>query len=906
MVQRLGHLAVFGLLLVCVVRTISPSGAVGQDTIRQDAVRTDSVRVYSFVFLGVPMQQTLEILISNSDIPLFFESRLVASKTSNCQIHDADLSSVLKCVLKGSGLDYLRMSNGTYVVTEQGLQPAAFGSVSGIIIDAASNLPIQDAAVLLPDQGIGTATNRSGWFQLPRLLPGPHAIIVTHVAYQDVRVEVEIEPWKASSVRIPILLELVLSPPIVVYGLTMRQPSSLLGVALRTTEQLTRRPGGIYAVVNNLQSLPGLSSSPALGDLHVQGSASGSHEYLLDEATIYMPIKNGAFIGPFSPLAIGHLTVQKAGFPARTGSQLAGFVEISQRVSDAVTPAVTLQVDPLAFNGRIARSFELNSGRSLALMMSGRKSFGASLRPKNLVNQFEQWSRPDVFLADQLDIRNESVENVFRPVEVDFTDFHSSVTLDLGRTRTLSASTYYGFNVFGSDLFEEFGDAQSRLTDEYQWTNRMTQVRYEWVPGSSAFFHVGLWKSDYRLKHPFSTNPLDLSEGPQKTSDFNEIDQLGGRFRSDFSVGSRSFVSAGISARITDSDFTVSTRPALSVPDLTSTTAQPSRWLLGGFLEDVLSFSELASLTFGSRFSFIPSHGRVYLEPRISWRQDVQTARGMPWAYRFSGGIYRQYTSQFDLAPYSETALLPSFRLWIPIGKKERPSYAYHLTGDVLVQPRSHLSLSLETFFKFSPRILVLDYSLIAEGPITKARSRIGGGALSATWNGRLLQIEGTYSFELSQIQQPSRFEGVWVSAPWESPHRLHFSIDASVLRNLRANVQSTAVLGRAWGYRLSYYNYLPLTTGSEDIVDLNLSHPESHSLPAFVQLDAGLTYDLEMDPVFLQVNFSVLNVLDRSNVVDWMIEDLSSGNGGGGAGDSRFRRTALPRLFLLSLQLSF
>ncbi len=891
---------VIGLLLASLVAAGNPNYAFSQAK-----VGVDSVRVYSFVFIGIPMQEALEILISNSNIPLFFETRLAEGKTSNCQIHDADLSSVLTCVLKGSGLDYLRMSNGTFVVTQQGLQPPAFGSISGIIVDGETQLPVRDAAVLLPDQGIGTATNRSGWFQIPKLLPGPNQIIVTRVAYQDTRIEVDVEPWKASSVRVPIYLELVHSPPIVVVGLTLRQPSSRLGANMQETDRLTKRPGGIYAVVNNLQSLPGLSSSPALGDLHVQGSGSGSHEYLLDEATIYMPIKNGAFIGPFSPLAIQNLVVQKAGFPARTGSQLAGFVEISQRVPSAGIPAVTVQVDPLAINARIANRFALRSGRSLGVLVSARKSFGSGLRPGSLVDQFKQWSRPDVFLAEQLNLRNETVANVFRPVEIDFTDFHTSVTLDLGRARSISASTYYGFNVFGSDLFEEFGDAKSRRADEYQWTNRMAQIRYEWVAGSSAFFHIGLWKSDYRLEHPFSTNPLDLSDGTPNASDFNEIDQYGGRLRSDFSVGSRSFISAGVSARISDSDFTVSTRPALLRPDLTTTLVQPSRWLIGGFLEDALSFSELSSLTFGSRFSFIPSHGRIYLEPRISWRQDVQTSKGMPWAYRFSSGIYRQYTSQFDLAPYSETALLPSFRLWIPVGKEEKPSYAYHLTADIVLHPRSQVSLTLESFLKYSPRKIILDYSRLAEGPTTEARSRIVGGAASGTWSSRSIQLEGTYSFELSQIQQPSRFEGAWISAPWEAPHRFSFSLDTTVLPNLSINLLGRVIAGRTWAYRLSYYNYLPLTSAAEEIAELDLSHPEEHKIPAFAQFDAGLTYNLTIDPLQLQFSFVVLNVLDRQNVVDLMIEDVSAEVGAAGNPSSRFSRTALPRLFLLSLQIS-
>jgi len=735
------------------------------------------------------------------------------------------------------------------------------------------------------------------------LLPGEYEIVVTHVAYDDTRALIEIQPFEVATIVIPVEQEIVQTGTIVINGLTMRQPSSVLGAEAIETQQLERHPAGAYSIANNLESLPGLSSSAALGDIHIQGSSAGSHEYVLDNALIYMPIKNGSFVGPFSPLAIQNITVQKAGFGARTGSQLAGFIQIGQHSPGENTPLATLQVDPIATNARFSHRFDMRDGRSVDVMLAGRKSFGASLRPSRLVQRFEQWSSPDTFLADQLGLRDSSIDNLDRPVEIDFTDVHSKIIWNLGNTRTLSASTYYGFNVFGSDLFEVVGGSDSRSTDEYQWTNRMTQIKYEWVHGSRAFIQMGVWQSDYRLEHPFTQNPLVRSAKLGSGQEFNEIDQLGGRLSSDFTLGSRSFISAGVSTRVSDSDFVVSSRPLLDEPDLTAGGLDPSRWLVDGYLENTYSISELASLKTGSRFSFIPSHNRVYFEPRVSWRQDVEGERFIPWAYRLSAGIYRQYTSQYDLAPYTESALLPSFRLWIPTGKNDHPPYAYHLTAEFILTPGTHSSVTIESFLKYSPRNPVLNYSRITQGPVADASNRIFGGSLAASWDWSRIGLEGSYSYESSKIKQPHRFLGEWTSSPWESPHRIHFSSRLSLTEHLHADVLSTTILGRSWGYRLSYYNYLPLISSTDEIGALNLDDPESHTLPAFVQIDAGLTAKVSTPTYDLSLRLSVLNVMDRENVVDWMLQDpraLAS------LGNTRIERKALPRLLLVSLQFSF
>ena len=353
-------------------------------------------------------------------------------------------------------------------------------------------------------------------------------------------------------------------------------------------------------------------------------------------------------------------------------------------------------------------------------------------------------------------------------------------------------------------------------------------------------------------------------------------------------------------ARVSDSDFTIFTRPHLQEPDLTPTSTSPSRWLITAFVDDQISFSERSTLEIGSRFSLIPSHKRVYLEPRISWQQDLEVGFAKSAAYKISAGIYRQFTSQFDLAPYTASALLPSFRFWIPTGKQDRPPYSFHVASQTFLEFMSWWSVEAEYFLKYTPRMLVLNYALTGQTPIADARERSMGASISTTFRSSTAVVKAWYSTEYSLMRQEDRFDGKWISTPWEIPHRVGISGDVSVTPNLKANAILSASIGRAWGYRLSYYNYLPLDTENTHIDDLHLTDPEAQSLPDVVRLDLGISYSQSVLNYDLVARLSALNLLNRKNTIDWMLQETASEEG-----TSIQARSSLPQLFLFSLQVT-
>jgi hypothetical protein len=79
--------------------------------------------------------------------------------------------------------------------------------------------------------------------------------------------------------------------------------------------------------------------------------------------------------------------------------------------------------------------------------------------------------------------------------------------------------------------------------------------------------------------------------------------------------------------------------------------------------------------------------------------------------------------------------------------------------------------------------------------------------------------------------------------------------------------------VGRAWGFRQTYYDYLEHRSTPETFAPFDLSTPELHRLPVYSQLDMGIAYSREVGRAGLQFRLLLLNLTDRNNVIDWALQ---------------------------------
>lgn len=96
------------------------------------------------------------------------------------------------------------------------------GTLTGLIVDADSEEPVEGATVVLPGLRRMVSTNSLGRFTIPSLPPGIVAMEVTRLGYAEVDGEVRIELGETTETRITLATEAILLEPITVVGIRRR------------------------------------------------------------------------------------------------------------------------------------------------------------------------------------------------------------------------------------------------------------------------------------------------------------------------------------------------------------------------------------------------------------------------------------------------------------------------------------------------------------------------------------------------------------------------------------------------------------------------------------------------------------------------------------------------------------
>ncbi|MFK7846337.1 MAG: carboxypeptidase regulatory-like domain-containing protein, partial [Rhodothermales bacterium] len=305
-----------------------------------------SPATYTFVSMGTPLSEAFDQFIEQSGINVAFEIDLVDGKKAFCRAVELPVEDVIVCLLKNTGLDFIRLSSGTYVLVEKAKVEAQWGEITGRVVDVESGEPLPNAHVLLADAGVGDVTNGAGRFAFANLKPGPHRVVVSYLGYQDVADTVEVVLEENALVELGLTVQPLISSPIVINGLVQRRSAESLGRVDGDVSELVN--GSVNQdVIKSLNTIIGVRVGDVMADVHVQGGDAGEHQYRLDGAPVFIPIPNGGVVGPFSPFALEKFTIHKAGFSVSKGSHLSGVIEAEHRLSPLSTNTFDLQVDPL-------------------------------------------------------------------------------------------------------------------------------------------------------------------------------------------------------------------------------------------------------------------------------------------------------------------------------------------------------------------------------------------------------------------------------------------------------------------------------------------------------------------------------------------------------------------------------
>jgi hypothetical protein len=695
-----------------------------------------------------------------------FDPTLIDRREAYCAIERADAEAVLGCILASAGLDYIRLSSGTYVIVSPALREAVRGSLLGQVIDLHSGRPLADAHVYLAsaDRPIGTITRGDGQFALPALLPGRYVLTSSFVGYRDWRDTLVVGPGEQAYTRIEMDAEPVWFTPVIIDGLQRRIPSERLideQVALRDSSAMARSEAG-RPFASPLASLPGVRINDVSADIHIQGGEAGEHRLRLDGAPVFLPRGLTGVLSPFSPLALDRVVVHKSGFDAERGSHLAGVTEMHHAVEGV--RGLDIQVDPLALNARLGLSAPGETRRAEG-MVAARRSLEGAHRPEWLFDTLNQWGRPDAFLLlaplsnipTLPDSLFEGILSVGQSPEPtwSFRDLHAAGRVWTSPLNNLRASYYAGGLDFSGalpsltlqQLGVEFVDGEPiqrnesvafAVDDAYQSRFHSAQATFNAVLGAKTLASLQGRVGEHTTRHVYTLLdsletilPSNFPTGVGTTfllptrdvSDRSHVVEAGIEGRIEQVLG-RHMVTFGAGSTHDRAEVLL-LLPALAAAPIAlpedptggltqaRVSSRAAVWQHHAFLVDRITWGARGVVEAGLRLTYLPTHEMAFAEPRLSVRFDWPLRGGGSVATRTAAGLYRQYLSTFDVSTLNAGALLPSMRVWLPADRSLQPPKAFHLAQSMMVEWADRWSFRAEGYVKWLPQSVTLNYLYI-------------------------------------------------------------------------------------------------------------------------------------------------------------------------------------------------
>lgn len=912
---------------------------------------------------GVALEIALQDLIEVTGMDLAWDPLLVDGQKSFCVAQKEVAEDVLRCVLDGTGLDFIRRSSGLYVLEIAARGTPLFGNLRGIILDAETEQPVSNAHIYLAGADRGNIANAEGMFIFPRLLPGDYTMFVSHMGYRRYQREISVSPGSDASTEVTLESTVIsLTTPLIIDGISAMPSSTVLGAPRTSGDDAVADIGsGSSGLLQTLDAMPGVRVNDATADVHIQGGEAGEHQFRLDGAPVFLPLNVASFIGPFSPFALGSITIHKAGFPARIGSQISGVIDAEHDVrvpasdgSSAGGSSYTLQVDPLSTNARFASFNVGDAGVHTTTMAALRVGTWSLVAPPSLAGLLDDWNSVDTFLLSAFAERNTPFANLPPEGEpaIQFLDVHQATRIRFSPLKTLNISGYLGRSSLGNDLSDTAIDPSdpaenpinrlSSFTDLYSWQTAVAQARYDVVRGPHTLAHARVRGSFYNVDHQFESPDAEFSAAPE--DDGNRVYELGAGVGIDYFSSGGHHVESGLELIVTGSRFRVAGTQQLPL----SHEARGGR--LAAYVQDRIQLGSNGVLEAGSRWTWLNSRRTLYAEPRLSFRFDWQQTPLGGMSLYVAGGLYRQFVNQFDVSSRSPRTFVSSTRFWMGNDESVSPPSAAHYAAEWLVRPDKAWEFSLETFFKRQYHILAIDYSAVpadvsldkvstsGAAPIqqsdflqsssgstygmgVRARRSVGAGHLSA-------RFERT----VSRREITNLFRGERMTVPWSEPFRLELTADIVPARGTVLLARWKSVWSRPWGYRKAYYDFLSAHLNDVDAliedmrqngvsndairrVERQISHydlttPDAHILDPIHQLDLSASWSTRIRDLGFQFRADVVNVLGRENTAEWRFE-LDEDTYFGGEENrtgvlQRSERLLLPRVVSVAVRVSW
>lgn len=365
------------------------------------------------------------------------------------------------------------------VMLEAQQQPS--GSISGFVRDATDGESLIRASVYLEDLQLGSITNVSGYYVIPRIPPGEYVLACTYIGYQAFKKSIRVEPGENEKLDIALVAQALETLETVVRVDSMKTVEKLFEKPISEIRLSHRQVSQVPQVaeadlLRSLQTLPGiLPLSDFSSALYVRGGTPDQNLYMVDGSDVYNPEHAFGIFSTFNTDAIKQVELSKGGFGAEYGGRLSSILDVTN-----------LDGNREEFEGSAAISL-LSTKTTLQMPLGGRGSLSGSVRR----TYFDQT------VGRKLD----DIPDYY------FYDGNIKAFLDLGENDKLALSGFGGRD-FLSVIFNEEATAKAGI--QADWGNKTGSLRWTRVFSPSLFGNF--WVTGSRFTSDFIFEEAQTSE----------------------------------------------------------------------------------------------------------------------------------------------------------------------------------------------------------------------------------------------------------------------------------------------------------------------------------------------------------------------------------------------------------
>ncbi len=677
----------------------------------------------------------------------------------------------------------------------------------------------------------GCATNRFGFYSIPKIPIGKYRLVVRGVGYRTHEEALQLtDSTSELRVDVSVIVQEVMGPEMVVVGqqgITQLSTVKPVDVNIQFSKYMPSL-GGESDVFRTLQLLPGVKAVSELSSgLYIRGGSADQNLILLDGVTLYNPFHLGGFLSTFNADAIQDIRLLKGGFPAEFGGRLSSVVDITMKegTKEGVSGSAALNL----INSRL--TIEGPLGKDVTFMVSGRRMY------------------LDVILA---------LANVKDAPQYYFYDLNAKTNVRLSESDRVFVSGYFGRDVLGPGSSE--GDF------EISWGNYTGNLRWTHIVSSSLFTNFSAIVTDYS----FSASVNEGESGGQVFEAVSRIQDYTVRGELQWSLAETHVLKAG--TELTHHGFRVSAVSHFADLSYSGDLANLGSADLSAYAQDEWMIAPEVSLNVGGRGIYFNSGKYLRFEPRIS------TAYHFSDALTFSASASQVH--QFLHLLVRNDLSIPT-DIWFPSNKAVGPSTALQGTlGMEYVLPGTEYVVSSELYYKDLRNLYEYKddaefaFGVPLESQLTSGKGNAYGCEVFV--QKRLGEITGWIGYTLAWTKEtfPGLNNGITFYPRYDRRHDVSVATTYRISDGWELGASWVYATGQAYTMPTGLYDFEgPFAFSGVEPIRPNYSLRNAYRLPAFHKLDINFIRRFTWFGLPFEFSVSIYNVYNRKNPYTQQVE---------------------------------